>query len=366
MKILIVTTVKIGYDGLTNHILTYIKNMRKDDLQIDLVSARDIDPNIMPLLQTIGFNQIFRIECRDRNQIKYLYRLMRLIRTNKYDIVHVHGNSATLAVDMIAAYLGGCRHRIAHAHNTSCQHAVLNKILKPFFEISYTEAFACGKEAGEWLFGKNKEVYIVKNGKDLDHFRYDENIRKKIRKELRLADGMIAIGHVAAFVPTKNHKFMVEVFNQLVKRVDNYEMFLYGIDGDTKKATLEQIRVLNLEDKIHYMGAKENINDYMQAMDIMVLPSWYEGFPSVTEWEISGLPCVLSDTITRECNLTGSVKFVPIDNGEEPWVEAILNIDIHEREKYRENIDEIFSKAGFNIKTNAGELREKYIQIGRG
>lgn len=365
MRILIVTTVKIGYDGLTNHILTYIKNMRKDGLQIDLVSARDIDPDIVPLLQTIGFNQIFRIECRDTAQLKYFYRLSCLIRKNKYDIVHVHGNSATLAVDMIAAYFGGCRHRIAHAHNTSCQHAFFNKILKPFFKISYTEAFACGKEAGEWLFGKNKNVYIIKNGKDLEHFRYSENIRKKIRNELRLADDVIAIGHIAAFVPTKNHKFMVEVFRQLIKRNDCYEMFLYGIDGETKAETLEQIKSLGMEGKIHYMGAKENINDYMQAMDIMVLPSWYEGFPSVTEWEISGLPCVLSDRITRECNLTGSVRFLPVDKGEQLWVEEILNIDISEREKYRENVDDVFARAGFDIKTNAKELREKYFQIAR-
>lgn len=248
LKVLIITTVKVGYDGLTNHIFSYIKNMDKADMQIDLVSARGIDEKIIPQLNQVGFHEVYRLEYRDSNQLKYLMDLKKLIKEKHYDIVHAHGNSATLAFDMFAATLAGCKARIAHSHNTSCQHKIFNACLKPFFKFGYTDGFACGQEAGRWLFG-NRQFIVWPNGKEINKYKFNSRIRKEYRQKLSLNSEKIAIGHVAAFVKKKNHKFSISVFRDLNKENPEYEMFLFGIDGEALNDVEEQIKELGLEKK---------------------------------------------------------------------------------------------------------------------
>lgn len=362
VKVLIITTVKIGYDGLTNHIFSYIGNMDKTDIQIDLLSARGIDMEIIPRMNEVGFHKIYRLEYRDTNQVKYFNALKGLIKKNKYDIVHAHGNSATLAVDMLAASLAGCRVRIAHSHNVSCEHKFFNMCLRPVFNLCYTDGFACGREAGQWLFGKRRFT-VLPNGKEINRFIFDADVRKKYRVKLGLDDKTIAIGNVAAFVPKKNHRFSVDIYRDLSDRSDKYQMFLFGIDGETLEEVKKRIKELKLEDKIHYMGTKDNIQDYLQAMDIMILPSLYEGLSSAGEWQINGLPCILSDTIPREVDILGNAKFLPIDKGTKPWVDTILQTDCGAEKRVIPDIGEIFTKAGFNIKINSEDLKKKYFDI---
>lgn len=365
IKILIVTTVKVGYDGLTNHILSYVENMNKTDMKIDLVSARGIDEKIYAKIKTVGFHNIYRLEYRDNNQKKYFNDLRVLIRKNKYDIMHVHGNSATLAVDLFAGMLGGCKIRIAHSHNTSCEHKIFNMILKPLFNLCYTHGFACSKEAGKWLFG-NKSFVVIPNGIDVEKYKYNFQIRDKYRKLLDLDKNTIALGNVAAFVAKKNHKFIVEVFYELNKISNGYKMFLFGINGDSLLAVKEQIKRLKLENKIFIMGTKDNIQNYLQAMDIMLLPSLYEGFPiSVIEWQASGLQCILSDTITKDINILRENIYLPINSGTKVWVDKIRKLNIEGKNREDKNIERIFSEKGFDIKSNAERLRKIYIKYYR-
>lgn len=363
LRVLIITTVKIGYDGLTNHIFSYIKNMDKSDIQIDLISARGTDEKIIPQLNQVGFHKIYHLEYRDARQIQYLKDLTKLIKRNHYDIVHAHGNSATLAIDMLAGKLAGCKIRIAHSHNTSCEHKLFHFILRPVFQACYTDGFACSQEAGEWLFRKNPFM-VISNGKEIDEYRFDMAVRNEYRHKLGILEETIALGNVAAFVGKKNHIFSISVFRDLNEISPNYEMFLFGLAGETLEDIKERIKTLGLEDKIHYMGTKDNIQDYMQAMDIMMLPSLYEGFPvTAIEWQINGLPCILADTITRKCNICGDVKFLPVNQGTKPWVEAILHTDYSVERRTIPNIEALFTKAGFNIKINAAELKKMYFDI---
>lgn len=363
LKVLLITTVKIGYDGLTNHIFSYIKSMDKSDIQIDLVSARGIDEQIEPQLEKVGFHQVYRLEYRDTNQFKYSKDLIKILKRNMYDIMHAHGNSATLAIEMLAGKISGCKVRIAHSHTTSCKHKFLNFCLKPTFNLCYTHGFACGKSAGKWLFGE-KDFTILKNGKEIEKYKFNAEIRQKYRRILNLNDNNVAIGNVAAFVNMKNHKFMISFYCDLIKKDDRYKMYLFGIDGEALVEVKAQIRSLGMENRIYYMGTKDNIQDYMQAMDIMILPSLYEGFPvSVIEWQMGGLPCILSETITRDCNILGNIKYLPINQGTKPWVKEILNTDYNIENREINNINKIFTKAGFNIKLNASKLKQIYINI---
>ena len=359
IKILIITTVKVSYDGLTNHILSYVEEMNKDNLVIDLVSARGIDSKIDKRLKNAGFNKINRLEFRDNNQLKYFMCLTKLIRKEKYNIVHAHGNSATLAIEMAAAFFGGCKVRIAHSHNTQCEHKTANKLLKPFFNLFYTDGFACGEEAGKWLF-KNRKFTIIPNGIKINKFVFNKNVRERIRQNLNIEKNTIAIGNVAAFVKKKNHIFLINTFNELLKKKKNYKLFLFGIEGDNLEKVISLIKELKLEEKIIYMGTKENINEYLNAMDIMVLPSEFEGFPiSVIEWQINGLPCILSNTITDKCKISNSVQFVPINNGINPWINAIINLN----QRNENGNDILVYNNNFDINANAEKLKQLYIEL---
>lgn len=359
IKVLIITTVKIGFDGLTSHILSYIGGMNKDNIDIDLVSARGIDDEIMDKLNSVGFNNIYRLEFRDKHPIKYYFKLKKLIKNNKYDIVHAHGNSSTLAFDMMAAKHARCKVRIAHSHNTMCDHGVANKLLKPFFRRSYNVAFACGTEAGKWMFDDRK-FSIIPNGKEIDKFIFDESTRKRMRRDLKLLDDEVAIGNVAAFVEKKNHAFLIDSFKAAYSKNNKLRLFLFGIDGDSLEKTLNIIKELHLQDVIKYMGTKNNISEYLNAMDLMALPSLYEGFPiSIVEWQINGLPCIISDTITRDCDVLKTAKFLPINEGFECWA-AEFN---EPKERYFGDTKRIFADAGFDIETNSKKLKLKYFDL---
>ena len=362
MRVLITLPVKVGFDGMTKQVLSYSKYMNKTDVEIDLLSCRGFDPCMKEIVNAAGFKNVYRLEYRDTDQKKYFVELLKLIRKRKYDVIHANGQSATLAVEMIAALLGGCKLRVAHSHNSSCQHMRAHKLLLPFFKLTYNDAIACSKDAGDWLFGKRK-YWILNNGVDVDQFRFKKSVRNQMRKELELEDSDIAVGNVAAFEPKKNHIFLIKIFDELSKNRANYKLFLWGIDGTTRVSIQNEIEKRNLQNNIIYMGTTDHIQDYLNAMDLMLLPSWYEGFPvTVVEWQASGLPCLVSDTITRESNINGLVSFLPIDKGEKVWEKEIIKYN-----NSAENRDDIkwgnmLKKAGYDIKTNANQLKRHYLR----
>lgn len=363
MKVLMTIPVKIGFDGMTKQILSYSKYMDKTDVSIDLVSCRGLDEKIERQLKEADFAHVYRMEYRDTNQFKYFINLVKLMKKNKYDIIHTNGQSATLAVELLAAKISGCRVRIVHAHSSQCKHIKIHNILKPLFMALYTDAIACSKKAGDWLFSGEK-YWILNNGVDVKLFQFNNEKRNEYRNILKLEKGEVAIGNVAAFEPWKNHKFLIEVFDGLHKIDKKYKLFLFGIDGSTKEDILKMIDEKKLQNVVIYMGTTDHIQDYIQAMDVMVLPSLYEGFPvTAVEWQASGVKCILSDTITKDTDIFGMVDFAPIDKGIQPWIEKLKNIDNdYIEERMNINTSEIFAKEGFDIRKNAEDLKSFYYR----
>lgn len=360
MKVLITLPVKIGFDGMTKQVLSYGKYMNRDDLEIDLLSCRGFDPKMKDIVKDSHFNKVFRLEYRDTNQFKYFVELYRIMRKRKYDVIHANGQSATLAVEMLAAALAGCKLRVAHSHNSMCIHQKAHKLLKPLFKLTCNDAIACSKEAGNWLF-ENKTYWVLKNGIDIESFKFNIEVRKKYREKLGLNDDVIAVGNVAAFEPKKNHLFIIDAFKQL--KGSKYRLFLWGIDGSSKDEVLKKIKKEGLEKQIIYMGTTDEINNYLQAMDLMLLPSLFEGFPvTVVEWQANGLRCLVSDTITNECNINGLVKFLPIDKGSQIWANEIIKYGNSTEYRSDPKYQNILKEKGFDIAYNANELKKHYIQ----
>ena len=354
-KVIIVNTVGLVYDGITNIMMSYIKTMDKNGMDIYIVSTIKAEPGIVEQLKKNGCH-IIDLPSRQKNTLSYFYGLAKFIRKNKIDIIH--GNSGTLAIEMIAGWLGGCTKRIAHSHNTKCNRVKADKLLRPFFYLFYTDAVACGEEAGHWLF-KNRQFTVLKNGRNIDEFSYNAEIREKIRRKLKI-ENEIVIGHVGGFYEQKNHKFLMRIFRSMIEIEPNVRLLLVG-EGPLKSEIKNSSR--DIDDKVLFLGTTDYVADYLQAMDGMLLPSLFEGLPLVAiEWQINGLPCLLADTITKDCGLMQNVKFISLDASPKIWALEILNlIRNNNRLRYSEMASHIIKRAGFDIKQNAKQLREMYI-----
>ena len=353
-----VNTVPVIYDGITMTMLNYVENMDKSDLQVDFVAINQIEPHLRSQIEEMGC-KVHELPNRNTHKLKYLVKLAALIRKNKYDVVHVHCNSCTAAIEMLSSFLGGAKMRCSHSHNTKCSHLKMHKLLRPLFNLFYTDAFACGTEAGNWLF-PGKSFTVLKNATNTDKYKYNPAFREEYRSRYNL-EGKIAIGHVAHFTHHKNHGFLIDAFAGVMKEKPDYVLFLVG-DGKYRNEIEEKVRDLQLQDFVVFTGTTLEIPQILSAMDMMVLPSLYEGLPNVIiEWQIAGLPMLISDTTTLECKLTELVNFLPLNKKD--WVNAILNIRIlDDRAKSSNESIEAIKNAGFSIKENSKLLKDYYLK----
>lgn len=361
MKILVVLTGEMCFDGITNSVYNYYAAMDRNDMQIDVVSARATNYEMQQKFETIGLT-VYPLETRDKHTLKYILQLINLIHKEKYDILHAHGNSATLAFETTAATVAGCKTRIIHSRNSFCEHTKVDKLLRPLMYATYTDGFSCGEKAGKWLFG-NRQFTIMQNGKDIDRFLFNSEKRKEYRDKLSATEDSILLGHVGLFHRQKNHPFLIEIFEEICKKSDNYRLVLIG-EGEDQQLIQDIVYRKGLTSKVIFLGRQSNVEDWLNALDIMVFPSLFEGMPNVVlEWQISGLPVLLSDVITRECKITGNVEYFSLDAGTQGWANKILTISVQEREGKQQNIRSAFENAGFDISKNAEVLKDTYNEL---
>lgn len=357
IKILIISTMAIDYNGVTDCLLQYLRAMDRSGMQIDILSAVSVNSKMEKNFLEIGC-RVYKIDCRKKNPPLYVLKLAKFVKNGQYDIVHAHGNSATMAFDMLGAYLGGCKVRIAHSHSTECGSKWLDKMLRPFFYHLYTQGMACGKLAGEWLFQERK-YNILPNGRKIDSYRYSVDARRGIRNKYNISDELV-IGHVGRFNGPKNQKFVLEIFEELLKKRKDIRLILIG-----EGPLFEQIKMSaaekNIAKYIIFTGSVDNVPEMLSAMDVMVLPSLHEGLPLVVmEWQAAGLPCIVSDNITRECAVTELVKFMPLSVGAKKWAEEISYITIEEQERKSDKWQILIKEAGFDITENSKDLKKLY------
>lgn len=356
MRILIISTVGLIYDGITSVITSYLKAMDKSGLEIFVAGTIEVKPSIKTLIEELGCT-IIELPNRRTETIDYAISLAKCIRKNKIEVVHAHGNSGTLAIEMCAAWLGGCKKRIAHSHNTRCDQVKADKVLRPIFNLFYTDALACGEAAGKWLF-KDRLFFVLTNGRDVRQFCYDQNIRNVVRNEYHIAEDELAIGHVGGFVEQKNHKFLVEIYREIKKIEPKTHFFMIG-EGPLKNEVEQKCDGLN----IVFTGGTNRVSEYLNAMDGMVLPSLFEGLPLVAiEWQINGLPCVLSDYVTKDCIITEGVEVLYLNDSPAKWAEVLLN-SIRKRDRKVDASKAILSvrEAGFDIEESAHKLKNIYF-----
>lgn len=359
MKILVIVNTYFGYDGISNVATNYYIYQDHSQIQMDLVTINEIPQKLENTIKENGdFHYVMPL--RNKNPFNYIFRLSKLIWKKRYDVVHVHGNSNTMCIELLAAKLGQCKTRIAHSHNTKCDHPIINKLLYPIFKFTYTDAFACGIEAGEWLFNKG-EANIIANGVDLKRFTLDSQYRKNFKKELNV-ENRVVIGHVGRFSIQKNHERLIEIFAKLVELDSNVTLLMWG-EGEL----LDHIKNISqkINGDIRFMGTSSEIEKCLHAVDIIVFPSLYEGLPLfLIEAQALGLPCLLSDNVSPNTKITNSVYYKSLTSSNSDWAKEILKITSKSNvEKNALTAHEEIRNAGYDIRLKAKELLNKYQQL---
>ena len=251
---------------------------------------------------------------------------------------------------------------IVHSHSAGERESLKHSLLRVAGALSmarHVDVYcACSREAARWKFmGECAErALIIKNGVDLDVFRFQREKRKQIREALQLPDSTLVVGHVGRFTYQKNHEFLIEVFAALAAKERDCHLLLIG-DGEDRKRIREMAERLGLSDRVTMTGNVDNVSDYMQAMDVFVMPSRFEGLPIVgVEAQATGLPMVLSDAITREIALSDRVSFMSLKDGAPEWAGAIQRY----RGCERVSDNAAIRRAGFDEKATARQIGALY------
>lgn len=288
---------KFDINGISVVIMNYCKALDKCKYDLTIIAGIPIAEQYIIEAKKAGIKMI-SLPSRRNDPIKHYLTLFKVLNNEKYDIVHDHGNSSMMAVELTLAKIAGIKARIAHSHNSVCPNMKLHKILNPYFKKTYTKALACGTLAGEWLFGKN-QFEVLPNGFDTYKFVFNEKDRVRIRKELHIENAFV-IGHVGRFNKQKNQAYLIEIFEQVAKVRSDAVLLLIGTgpDFDKIKGIVDNSSYKNL---IILYGVTEETRAMYSAMDAFALPSKYEGLPVVLlEAQITGLPCIVSDRVTKK------------------------------------------------------------------
>lgn len=352
----------MDYGGIEAVVMNYYRFIDKSKVQFDFAVSEDSSLPQREEIESLG-GRIYLLP-RLSHIGKYIVSLRSVILENRYEIVHCHMN--TLSVfPLFAAFLSGTRVRICHNHTTAHpgegMRTVAKYLTRPFGKWFATDYFACGEYAGRWMFGercfRKNRVYIMKNAVDVDKFRFDPEVRKRVRKELGLKDKFV-IGHIGRFVYPKNHFFLLDVFYEIYQKKKDAVLLLIG-DGELERKIHEKVKRLEISDAVIFYGSCTDTSGLYQAMDLFCLPSFYEGVPVVAiEAQASGLPVFLSDKVSEEVKVLESCETVSLRLPSGVWAVRMLNL--YRKAESRNTGYMKTINAGFSIMEEADILLNYY------
>ena len=299
------------------------------------------------------------------NYFQYIKAWNQLLRTHKYDIVYAHAtNSAALFLAIAKKY--GIK-TIAHSHSAGYRGNLLERLAKSFFAKGVNRVadywFACSDKAAERLYGVAYQSYPyyfnIPNAIDAERYLFDENIRKRIRKQLGIREDTFLCGHLGTFSAVKNHKFLIDIFSEVLKLRTDSKLVCCGT-GAMMPTVKHQVAAFGITDKVIFTGVVNNANEYMMAMDCFIFPSVFEGFPiSVLEAQATGLPIVMHDVITKEVDLTELVHRASLEQPASEWAKMVINTKVENRPCYNKSI----ANSCYNIKISAKRFESLFSQL---
>ena len=283
-----------------------------------------------------------KVWCRPPNRHQYLrYRLFwyRFFKENHFDALY-YNTCDVVSIDMLKfAKKAGIPIRIIHSHNSGTQQAIGGRLslFHRFTEARNRKAldryathfFACSQKAGDWMFD-GRPYTVIHNGIDLARYAFRPEKRKELRKSLGLKDELL-VGIIGRLSPQKNPEFAVKTLRALAEKEPGAHAVFLG-DGELRNQTEEAVLAAGLRDRVRFLGNVDNVNEWLSAMDVLLMPSLFEGLPfALVEAQAGGLPCVVSSAVSQEADLTGLIQFVDLSETPEAWADRILHVNTQSR-----------------------------------
>lgn len=341
MKVLIGFIIDGQAGGIDKYLLNFAKSVRTDKIKIDFLTNHK-NYKLEQKLKECN-SDLYEVASL-KHPMKQYRQILELLKEKEYDMTYFNISTAMSIVGPYAAYKAGIPKRAIHSHSSGndCECFWKRKILdcmhnfaKLFLYRYANQYYGCSKAAGYWLFPSkvvdSSEFKMIYNAVDLDEFKFDQELRKRLRKEYNLEDCLV-LGHIGNFVYQKNHTYLIKIFDALVKKEPSSRLLLIG-EGKNFDKIKEMVKHRKLMDKIFFLGWRSDVSELYQMMDMFLLPSNFEGLPIVgVEAQGTGLKCIFSNKITDEVKLTKEARFLPINKSADVWVRCIQQEKEYSRE----------------------------------
>jgi len=333
-------------------------NETKEEIDYSFVGHTYIDEKFIKMINT---DKLFMLKDRKKNPLSYFYSLFKLCKNDRFEYIHIHGNSYTVILEIIASKLANNSSKIiVHTHNTNANKKLFSKFLNFIvFHLSY-KRIACGNEAGLAMYG-DRHFEVINNAIDIDRFKYNKNTRNYLRNKLKIGDSLL-LGNIARFNSQKNQQFLINMmaYNKKVKKISNLKLLLIG-DGPNQENLLGLINKYDLSKNIIILDPQDDTSGYYSAIDLFLLPSRYEGLPLVLiEAQSASLNSIVSDKVDPDCNVTKLIKFNSIEDNEMTYNSWLDDIDAARINLVRNDTSIILKENGFDLKDNTKIILELY------
>lgn len=348
--------------GAETLLVNILEHVNDKDIKYDLLVYEKKEYDYSDKVKELGANIIYVESPSKIGIINFIIKLKRIIKNNRYDVVHAH-TLFNCGPVMLSAFLANVKIRISHSHNTQILEENPSFVKKVYFKLSKlmlnlfsTDAIACGEDAGKFLFYKRKKFIVIRNGIDIYKYKYNNAFEKKLKAKYKIGENTLIFGNIGRLNFQKNQVYLLDVFKVISVLYPNSLLFIIG-DGELKESLLQYAKKLNIDDKVIFTGNIANANEYYSLFDCFLFPSKFEGLPyTLIEAQANGLPIIASDQITEEVNISKYINFMPITKSNlENWANEA--IELASDHLIKDNDQSIIS-SGYSI-VDTVELLEK-------
>lgn len=351
----------LDIQGISSVIMNYCRSIDMQTFTVTILAGAPIDDQYRSECSALGI-RIIELPQRKIDTVKYYFALYSALMKERFNIIHIHCNSATVTPELLIAKLCGIKVRIVHSHNTTCDNLRIHRYFYPLFRKLCSARFACGEAAGRWLFN-DEEFIVIPNGFQTEKFAFSQSSRERIRTALNL-EGKLVLGHIGKFNNQKNQPFLLEIFEKYSEINKDAALLLIGT-GPNFDEVQKLVKKHPYRDRIILYGETTDVAAMYSAMDLFVLPSRFEGLPVVLlEAQISGLPCIVSDIVSQEVDF-GEIMWESINDEPEIWAKMIENVQIRteQRSKYLATHHDCISE--YEISGAVKKLEREYLTLYR-
>lgn len=345
--------------GIESYLVNQYRHFNKNKIKCDFVKQGHVEMSYQEEILEHG-DIIYTICERKQNPIRCLWDVIKLMYSisGKYDVFIMNlGAIPTCGMMLFFAYMANIPMRVVHSHGSGIENkrSFLKRCMDSFdyfFVKKFaTDYWACSMSAGKFMF-KDTDFEVIKNGIEVDKFKFSLSRRNIGRKKLGISDECIVVGSVGRIVPIKNYLFLIDVFFELHHICPNSKLMIVG-DFRAKeneryvKEVISRIEYHGLSNDVILHPFTERISDLYQVFDVFVMTSIKEGLSLVSvEAQAAGLPCLLSTGIPDEAViLPDSTKRLSLEDSHASWAREIFKL----KDIKRFDTTDLVRKAGFDV-----------------